>query len=341
MISLPTPELSPAPFDIQTTELLYHYTTYLYTDLADSRPPSVWRETIPRMGFEYPFLLSGIQAISALHLSTVQPHRKQTLQASAVALATSALPSFRASMNHPTPSSIHAIFAFAGSLVFYIMASPDFQHGGRKVDRCRLPSREDDQPHWFQTMRGLMVILLSNYDEIIKGPLSPLVVEATLHKIDQKDPPGKTYDEELAKLEALFPLSPSFSPNSHAAPTYSLSNEKRKDEICMEALAKLRRVSALAHSKAKTLHIKTSIHMWAGSVSQEYVELLYAKDPRALVLLAHYCVLLKKNDKIWYLRGLGPGLLENIRLALGEEWQPWIQWALDQPIGSRNDTLFV
>ncbi|CZR70015.1 uncharacterized protein PAC_19916 [Phialocephala subalpina] len=286
------------------------------------------------MAFEHPFLLSGIQAISALHLSTVQPHRKQLLQTSAVALASSALPSFRTSMNHPTPKSIHAIFAFAGSLVYYIMASPDFLQAGRKVDRCRIPSRGDDQPHWFQTMRGLMALLLNNWDEIIKGPLSPLVVEATLYEMDQKNPPGKTNDEKLVELEALFPLSSTFNPSSDVAASHLLSNDEHKDELCMDALAGLRRVSALLHSSSKTLHIKTSIHMWAGSVSQEFVELIYEQDPRALVLLAHYCVLLKKNDNIWYLRGLGPGLLENIRLALGAEWQPWIQWALDQPIGS-------
>lgn len=58
--------------------------------------------------------------------------------------------------------------------------------------------------------------------------------------------------------------------------------------------------------------------MGAGSVNQDFVELIYEKDPRVLVLLAHYCVLLKKNDHVWYLRGLGLRLLENTRQAFGK-----------------------
>jgi hypothetical protein len=72
--------------------------------------------------------------------------------------------------------------------------------------------------------------------------------------------------------------------------------------------------------------------MWPGSVSQDFVELIYERDPRALVLLAHHFVLLKRNDYVWYLRGLGTGLLENIWEALGEEWRPWIQWPIEQPV---------
>lgn len=61
------------------------------------------------------------------------------------------------------------------------------------------------------------------------------------------------------------------------------------------------------------------------------MDLIYERDPRALIVLAHFCVLLKRIDHIWFLRGLGPGLLGNIWKVLGEEWRPWIQWAMDQP----------
>lgn len=55
--------------------------------------------------------------------------------------------------------------------------------------------------------------------------------------------------------------------------------------------------------------------------------MIYERDERALVILAHYCVLLKKVDHVWYLKGLGKGLLESIWEVLGEEWRPWVRWA--------------
>jgi hypothetical protein len=308
-------ELSGSSFDAQTSELLHHYITNLSTSLARNRAPSVWRVSMPQMGLAHPFLLSGIIAISALHLATLHPHRKHELQNLAVAQESAALPSFRASVNNPSAETIHATFAFAGSVVYYIMASPEVLHAGRKVDRCRIPSREDEYPHWFQTMRGLMALLANHWDELAKGPFAPLLSgdARSNHASDSPD------DEHLAKLEGMFP-SPSFSQDS------------RKVEICKEALKELRRVVALTHSPNRILSGEASLRVWPGNISQDFLELIYERDPRALVILAHYCVLLKKNDHVWYLRGLGRGLLENIRQALGEEWRPWIQWPIEHHI---------
>jgi hypothetical protein len=329
----PTPGLSSSPFDVQTTELLHHYTTIAYISLSGNRKPSVWRVAMPQMGLAHPFLLSGILAISALHLSTILPHRKQELQNFAIAQESAALPSFRESIRNPNAETIHAIFAFAGSVVYYIMASPEVLPAGQTVDRCRLPSRDDAHPHWFQTMRGLMALLAKHWAELAKGPFGPLL----------DGDPGPNYasdnpdDEQLAKLEGLFsassllscPLLPP-SPDFGSSFPSLIPQEERKLELLREALTELRRVSALPHSPNRTLCVKTSAYMWPGSVSQDFVELIYERDPRALVLLAHYCILLKRNNHVWYLRGLGAGLLENIWQALGEDWRPWIQWAMEQ-----------
>lgn len=111
-----------------------------------------------------------------------------------------------------------------------------------------------------------------------------------------------------------------------------LSQDEQKIEICKEALKALRRASVFAHSPNRTLCDKTSLHIWPGSISQDFLELIYRRDPRALVILAHYCALLKKNNHVWCLRGIGSGLLENIWQALGEEWRPLIQWPIGQPV---------
>lgn len=73
--------------------------------------------------------------------------------------------------------------------------------------------------------------------------------------------------------------------------------------------------------------------MWPGSVNQDFIELIYERDERALVLLAHYCVLLKRVDHVWYLKGLGEGLLRNIWGVLGREGRSWIGWAVERVLG--------
>ena len=180
----------------------------------------------------------------------------------------------------------------------------------------------------------MVALLASNWTELEKGPFTLL-----LH-----GDPGPTYasdnpdDEGLEKLEGIFPPSSSLSsPRMRPSTAFSLSpssllsQEESFLEICKAALDELRRVSAIPYSSNRTLCIKKSAHMWPGSITQDFLELIYEKYPRALVILAYYCVLLKRNNHLWYLKGLGTGLLGSIWEELGEEWRPWIQWAMGQP----------
>lgn len=72
-------------------------------------------------------------------------------------------------------------------------------------------------------------------------------------------------------------------------------------------------------------------YIWPGSVSQEYVQLVHERRPQTLVILADYCVKLKKINACWYLRGVGENLFAAIDEELGDQWKPWIQWAMSYP----------
>jgi hypothetical protein len=86
-----------------------------------------------------------------------------------------ALPSFRASTKTPTFESIHATFAFSGSVAYYIMASPGNLGADRKADRCRIPSIDDKYPHWFQAITGLKAMLANHRDQLASGPFNLLL----------------------------------------------------------------------------------------------------------------------------------------------------------------------
>ncbi|KAH7397820.1 hypothetical protein BKA64DRAFT_753543, partial [Cadophora sp. MPI-SDFR-AT-0126] len=348
------PELSPSHFTSQINELLHHYTTTLYKNLSGERSRSVWRVEMPILGISHPFVLSGLLSLSALHLSSLIPSRRRELLTYAISQEFAALPSFRATMANCTPKSVDAVFTFAGNAICYVMASPRDMYGGdeeqQQADRCRLPSRNDDQAHWFIMMRGLMAFLSKNWSGIAKGPFAPLLC----------GDPGPVYasynpdDGHFVELEGLFESPSSSSPASNLISSrYSFASQgkplirpnpsfsstpsppsKSSQNLATyhSALLELRRVSALPYSPHRTICFKTAAHMWPGSVSQDFVELIYERDPTALVLLAHYCVLLKKVDHVWYLKGLGTGMLENIWCVLGEEWRPWVRWAREQPI---------
>jgi len=298
--------------------------------LTGSHSPRLWSIEIPQLTLIHPFLLTGILAVTALHLSTLYPNRKRELHTLAIAKETAALPTFRRNVTFPNGENIHATFAFAGSIIFYMMVSPDVLYSGVKVNRCRLPSRSDEHPHWFMAVRGVVVLFKNNHAELSKGPFASLLFRNPLLTFAWNNPDYI----QLEKLEGMFEQSspPSTSVTSQEQPLDSfphLSSQDDRDRSCRKALDQLRIVSALPYATRSTFDLKVSVHIWPGCIEQDFLELIFDRDPKALVILAHYCVVLKKSNCVWYLRGLGTELLNSIKEELSEEWKPWIKWALD------------
>lgn len=108
-----------------------------------------------------------------------------------------ALPIFRKSVAENDPSTIHAVFAFAGTVVPYVLGSCSFQ------DKGRLPGSDDDKPHWFFALRGLMSLLRSNFSVLTMGPFGPVLDRGTLPlQYTESD------NVHLAKLEAYVDDAP-------------------------------------------------------------------------------------------------------------------------------------
>lgn len=74
-------------------------------------------------------------------------------------------------------------------------------------------------------------------------------------------------------------------------------------------------------------HLETGmVYMWAYPLSKQYHDDLKSHQPAALVLLAHFCVLLKLIDKFWYIDDMGCQLLEDIERNMHPAFQKWLEW---------------
>ncbi|KAH8831080.1 hypothetical protein DL96DRAFT_807635 [Flagelloscypha sp. PMI_526] len=72
--------------------------------------------------------------------------------------------------------------------------------------------------------------------------------------------------------------------------------------------------------------------MWPIAMSQAFFELIMAKQPRALVIFAHYCALLGQFQDKWVVRNRGKRDIKAIMDILGQdsEWALWMQLPLNQ-----------
>jgi hypothetical protein len=62
--------------------------------------------------------------------------------------------------------------------------------------------------------------------------------------------------------------------------------------------------------------------MWPAKLDEAFIALVAERHPAALILLAHYCVAMKRLDGNWYLRGRARKLLLSILQSLDESWHP-------------------
>lgn len=68
------------------------------------------------------------------------------------------------------------------------------------------------------------------------------------------------------------------------------------------------------------------VFIWAHSLSRRIHDDLEAHRPAALVLLAHYCVLLQIIDSFWFVKGMARQLLADIESKMHLGFREWLSW---------------
>lgn len=68
------------------------------------------------------------------------------------------------------------------------------------------------------------------------------------------------------------------------------------------------------------------IFAWLYKLEEGYLATLQAKRPMALVILAHYLVLLSQLDGYWYIHGWAPHIMDAVKRQMHPAYQQWLQW---------------
>jgi hypothetical protein len=83
--------------------------------------------------------------------------------------------------------------------------------------------------------------------------------------------------------------------------------------------------------------------MFPANVTQRFVELLAAKDPRALTIAEYFFMLLKMEDHIWWLDRLFGREFKDLMNELLKNWWPRMEWPLESLVeltGNKSDKMY-
>lgn len=178
------------------------------------------------------------------------------------------LPGFRKELAAANEQNCHALFA-----VGHLFTKISFAMPPEESQTFLLSPEPGVVAEFIYYLRGSFSVHDSSVEWLQRGPCGSCLE----YPLDNNPPFDLNPDDEkLAQLELY------------------LCNADGDDAmIYVEALDDLRRIFAMIHTPKQTISVKTLVYCWLARVSSRYLELMSERRPEALVLLAHYCVMLQ------------------------------------------------
>ncbi|KAH6666064.1 hypothetical protein B0J14DRAFT_605216 [Halenospora varia] len=318
----------PEDWTPQDVALFKHFRTSTYHTLGRrSESRYLWGNTIVLISIEYEFLKHGILACSALHLAHLQPSSRRHYHMVATMHQDLALPLFRFAIAQTTTENCNAILAFSQLLIVLCYASE-----ATDEDLLFVRGKKDSGlPDWLQIIRGSCAMFSAVWSVMENGILSNIINEGRVTHDEALPiaPENPIHDAQLRGL-IHFPWLGNVAIPEGLPVLFVLEGERM--QTYTSALIALSRAFVMAEAaKEKGLFsIWTAVQIWPARISMDYLELLKKRDPGALVLLAHYCVLLEPLEEHWFMTGFRKRLLMRIWRQLDVELKKWIEWPMKE-----------
>ncbi|KAF2118698.1 hypothetical protein BDV96DRAFT_568346 [Lophiotrema nucula] len=301
--------------EIKNLELLHFYTTT--TSLTLSNRPElqrIWQQVVPQIAFTHGFLLHGILAFSALHLARSQPERKTLLYMEASVHHDVGVKGFRIAMSDIAPENFDACLAFSTIVAAYAWASSD--RAGDLFFSDTLASEEQSNVEWASLLRGVFTLL-----DAAGEWMSSSALKMILHPPPMTPTPAEVMDPKLGikltALSQLWDLSPeNFSVDEMEALSTTLALLREECELVMSS------------NDDHLIDIVSIVYGWPIKVPAAFLAMVQELRPEALIVLAHYSLLLNKAESVWFMQGMSRRLLQTIHKKIGKEWESWIAWPL-------------
>ncbi|KAJ5167659.1 uncharacterized protein N7482_003253 [Penicillium canariense] len=296
---------------LQDLELMMHWCTTTYRSMArDHAAEMLWQMAIPQLALRYPALRHGLLALSALQLAqnSPRPEHKWRYLSSARDHHRHALAGIHVDCGEDVPTAqCNALFALccvllAFSFAYGLMDEPD------EEDQTEGSDVLEDFLEVFELTRWLVGVMMMTTDRVADGELYSLV----------RPEPTRPTMPDMSQLVIL-----ALRRQNAEEATRNPSHEK---EVYEQALEHLRQ--ALEHLMNGG-EPKDFAFCWTFRIPARFQDLLRDREPFALVVLAHYAVILHHLRESWWMGHWGTRILKEIVDYLDPEWRELICWPID------------
>jgi hypothetical protein len=306
-----SPELPQGPSDPSThlrygtlhLRLLHHFEHQLVDQMSSVHPgvQSVVGVMVEE-AFTTPYLMDELLAYSAAHKSTLGGELKPLFEFEATRLQTQALALFNKETAELSMGNCLAMFIFSSLLGQHVLFdvfcnSPD-----------DLTTIVDGLTRCIGLYRGVSAIARSAWPMLNESLQGHFLQSCVQRSADMNNVFRNECESLLARLDAS-----DLSPSSLA--------------IYCEAVEVLHGLfngqDPLTASRRRDID---SVQEWLVRVSPGFIENLQLRRPEALVILAHFAVIVDQAAQYWYVGSFGKRLIRLIENHLGPFWADWLKW---------------
>lgn len=310
--------------NIQDAELLLHFVQSTARTLAgnDSTPDSsisqFWTTNAPRIGISYPFVLHLIYSLTAYHISSQYPtghERRQhyrDLASSHLSRGTAGLASTTSSLDK---NNCGAAYLGATLLCYCTFAAGPSAPEDLMI--CHLGTHHNVR--WVNLVSGLRLIRQAfGPQDLFSGLMSPL--GPSIHNSD-------SHDSHVALCKELGTKRLSWESALSSLDCFVSSQRGPFSQCCRVELAELRKVFEGVYGDASgAYNVSTDYrHVlgWLYRLNGEYIRAVQDEDAAALVILAHFSVLLKVLKDEWWLHSWAKHICFGVGGIVKESVMEW------------------
>jgi hypothetical protein len=300
-------------------ELFHNYMTKTAHTLHDGTQPNLWSEGAPRVGFQHNCILKLLLSLSSYHLAKLKPIDKQRYSLIAETHLTAALQPATVLISRLGEDNSPAAYLTSVLICFVALAK------GPSPGNLLLTNIEG-HVSWLHLLRGVRsVVELAGWSAIFSGMLAEY---APIPSGDISE--DSTPTDTALIVEGIEDWRSSLINISHAITGTTEEKLKNAYEHGLEVLKScFERTFGKGQDAALDAVGKLEdVISWVYQLNDDYMEGLCQRDLIPMVILGHFCVLLRTVEvRHWFMHEWASHIIKEI-LAISQDSRQWLSWPL-------------
>ncbi|KAL5610302.1 hypothetical protein FOVSG1_004983 [Fusarium oxysporum f. sp. vasinfectum] len=287
---------------LSNAELILHYTNVTCRSIPSGHAITIYQVDIPREGLSHPYLMRMIMALSSFHLAYLNKDKRPHYLALANKQQSLAIRGLRGTLGQTvTPQNCHALWASSIFLAISKLAfSPNCEHHQHSCCSALL-----NLVDIFSMINGMMAITRSSLHLIRNGPLQAIFRQRHGFRYARGD-----LQDLLQRVSHLDGVIKSMGLDPDPFVQLALTSALERLISCVADINKS------PDSEFFITDMKI-LFLWPSEVSQTFLDLVRARYPLAVIILSHYCCLIRwSSSAYWFCRGWGRPLADSIMSIL-------------------------